>query len=163
MIFSAQIDRKSPAEFERKHDFFSPNRPKIASRVLTKTCFFTHFQFSLVFYSFPIQFNWTELEMSAVYISPSNERTDGRTDGRPSDGQKIFGRSDGRKIFRRTENFRTVGRTEKFRTDGKNSDGWTDGKSLVGRNIFGRSDRLCVKETQEQKKRNFEQAKGDQG
>ena len=40
MIFLAQIDRKSTPEFERKHDFFSPNRPKIDTRVLTKTLFF---------------------------------------------------------------------------------------------------------------------------
>ena len=37
MFFLAQFDRKSIPELYRKHDFFSPNRPKIDPRVLTKT------------------------------------------------------------------------------------------------------------------------------
>ena len=47
-----------------------------------------------------------------------------RTDGKISDGRKIFGRTDGK-----FSDGRTDGRTEKFWTDGRKKFGRTDGRT----------------------------------
>ena len=68
-----------------------------------------------------------------------------RTDGKISDGRKIFGRTDGK-----FSDGRTDGRKNFGRTDGKNSDGRTDGRT-DGKISDGRTDGRTKKKSKNSK------------